>query len=110
MKAKISKIQLDVDYQCPNCFLHFRLRDKEIPQRKSIRMECPSCWDFIAIPPLSKPKYKKQQKTIDPVIKTAIRAMQSQGYKVSEAKCLVNDAYSKDITLANLIKKAILND
>lgn len=73
-------------------------------------MSCPSCWDTVTIPALFKSKNKKQNKVEDPVIKKAIRALQSQGYKLNEAKPLVTKAYTKHISLAELIKKAILND
>ena len=36
MKATISRTQLDIDYKCPNCYLHFRLSNQDIPQETDI--------------------------------------------------------------------------
>ena len=33
MRAKIARVQLDIDYLCPNCYLHFRLTNSEIPRK-----------------------------------------------------------------------------
>ena len=114
MKAKIAKIRLDVDYQCPNCYLHFRLSGNEIPKKKSMSKDCPSCWEPITVPPLSRPNNNsssnKQPRAVDPIIARAVKALQSQGYTALEAKDSVNKSYLKDIALATLIKKAILNN
>tara|TARA_R100001377_G_scaffold85157_2_gene70577 strand:- start:1104 stop:1475 length:372 start_codon:yes stop_codon:yes gene_type:complete len=114
MRAKIAKIRIDVDYQCPNCYLHFRLSGNEIPKKKAISKDCPSCWEPITVPPLSTPKKissnTRQPNAVDPVIAMAIKALLSQGYTAREAKDSVSKSYLKDITLATLIKKAILNN
>lgn len=114
MRAKIAKIRVDVDYQCPNCRLHFRLSGKEIPKKKAILKDCPSCLEHITVPPLVAPKKIsssiKQPNAVDPIIASAINALRSQGYTAREAKDSVSKSYLKDITLATLIKKAILNN
>ena len=60
MKAQIAKIQLDVDYKCPNCYLHFRLSNSKVPQKKSCSIECPSCMQKLTIEPLFKKQKKKR--------------------------------------------------
>ena len=76
--------------------------------------DCPSCWEPIIVPPLSRPNNNsssnKQPRAVDPIIARAVKALQSQGYTALEAKDSVNKSYLKDIALATLIKKAILNN
>ena len=110
MRARISQVRIEVEYQCPNCFIGFKLTGSKVPQSKSKSMDCPSCWDSITVPSLSTPKNKKQPNAVNPVIASAINALRSQGYTALEAKDSVNKSYLKDIALATLIKKAILNN
>lgn len=115
MRATICKVQLDIDYKCPNCYLHFRLSNSDIPQKRKSEVECPSCSEkltvtfpeaFVAFPIKSNNK-KKEAK--DPVIEKAIMSMKSMGFNFSEATSLVNKVYHSGITVADLIKKAIKN-
>ena len=72
MEAHIAKIQMDVDYKCPNCYLHFRLSNSRIPQNKPLNHICPECDEHLTIPPLFKKTKNKRKvttkKTVDPVI------------------------------------------
>ena len=52
MRAKIARIQMDVDYQCPNCYLHFRLSNSKIPQRKQESYPCSECGELLVVPPV----------------------------------------------------------
>ena len=52
MKAKIARIQMDVDYKCPNCYLHFRFSNSKIPQRKQVSYSCPECRELLVVPPV----------------------------------------------------------
>jgi|TARA_R110000744_G_scaffold4455_2_gene16121 predicted RNA-binding Zn-ribbon protein involved in translation (DUF1610 family) len=113
MKATISRIQLDVDYRCPNCYLHLRLSGARVPQRNSIEVECPECLQKITLPAALKTFHRnKPTKTIkeDPVICKAILALRSQGYSAKDSKSLIKKSYNKHISLEELIKKAFLND
>ena len=115
MKATICKVQLDIDYQCPNCYLHFRLSNSDIPQKRTSEVECPSCSEklivtfpeaFVAFPIKNNSK-KKELK--NPVIEKAILSMKSLGFNLSEATSLVSKAYHSEISVADLIKEAIKN-
>ena len=115
MRATICKVQLDIDYHCPNCRLHFRLSNNDIPQTRESSIECPSCLEsltvtfpeeFVAFPIKSNNK-KKEVK--DPVIEKAIMSMKSMGFNFSEATTLVQQSYNPEISVADLVKKAIKN-
>tara|TARA_R110000824_G_scaffold128568_5_gene289593 strand:- start:2418 stop:2774 length:357 start_codon:yes stop_codon:yes gene_type:complete len=113
MKANISRVQLDVDYRCPNCLLHFRLSGSNVPQKDTVQIECPSCVQKIDLPPIFKVKHvNKKIKVVekDPVVKRAISALKSQGYTLKESKGLVNSYYCKHISLEELVRSSILND
>jgi predicted RNA-binding Zn-ribbon protein involved in translation (DUF1610 family) len=123
MRAKIARIQMDVDYQCPNCYLHFRLSNSNIPQRKQASYPCPECRELLVVPPVfakanqttsftkSSPKNNLPiKKNSDPIKERAKAAIRSQGYTASEATRLINNAYYQGIPLADLIKDAIKND
>ena len=43
---------MDVDYQCPNCYLHFRLSNSKIPQRKQASYPCSECGELLVVPPV----------------------------------------------------------
>ena len=123
MRAKIARIQMDVDYQCPNCYLHFRLSNSKIPQRKQESYPCSECGELLVVPPVfakanqttsftkSSPKNNLPIKNnSDPIKERAKAAIRSQGYTASEATRLINNVYYQGISLADLIKDAIKND
>ena len=115
MKATICKVQFDIDYLCPNCRLHFRLSNNDIPQVRKSSVECPSCFESLTVTfpeefvtfPIKSNNKKKEVK--DPVIQKAVMSMKSMGFNLSEATSLVNKAYHSGITVADLIKEAIRN-
>jgi hypothetical protein len=111
VKAKIARVQIDIDYRCPNCYLHFRLTNDEIPQDKSIDKGCVSCGEVLGIAPVA---FASQQVvSTAPEIKDspdslrAIKALQSQGYDKKEAQSRVRSAYRVGISISELIKEAI---
>jgi len=123
MKAEIARIQMDVDYKCPNCYLHFRFSNSKIPQKKQVSYSCPECSELLVVPPVfakanqttsftkASPKNNLTIKNnSDPIKERAKAAIRSQGYTVSEATRLINNAYYQGIPLADLIKEAIKND
>ena len=123
MKAKIARIQMDVDYKCPNCYLHFRLSNLKIPQRKQASHTCPECREPLVVPPIftkanQTTSFKKGspknnlpiKKDSDPIKERAKAAIRSQGYTASESTRLINNVYYQGISLADLIKDAIKND
>ena len=114
---------MDVDYQCPNCYLHFRLSNSKIPQRKQESYPCSECGELLVVPPVfakanqttsftkSSPKNNLPIKNnSDPIKERAKAAIRSQGYTASEATRLINNVYYQGISLADLIKDAIKND
>ena len=105
MKATISRTQLDIDYKCPNCYLHFRLSNQDIPQESDIVMTCPECWDSVTIPAYNKNKQLENKTT-----KLAIQALHSQGYTLLEATRLVHKYDRQNITVVELIKEAIKDE
>jgi predicted Zn finger-like uncharacterized protein len=111
MKAQIAKIQLDVDYKCPNCYLHFRLSNSKVPQNRSCSVECPSCMQKLTIEPLF--KVTKKEKTIkqqvDPVIKSAKAALKVLGFSGNETQKLIEENYFDGITKQQLIKEVLRN-
>tara|TARA_R110000751_G_scaffold215495_1_gene318979 strand:+ start:300 stop:695 length:396 start_codon:yes stop_codon:yes gene_type:complete len=123
MKAKIARIQMDVDYKCPNCYLHFRFSNSKIPQKEEVSYSCPECSELLIVPPVftstiqtttfikTSPKNNLPIKNnSDPIKERAKAAIRSQGYTASEATRLINNAYYQGIPLADLIKEAIKND
>ena len=113
MKASIARVQLDVDYRCPNCLLHFRLSGSKVPQKDTTQVECPSCVQKIVLPPVFKRSHvNKKIKVVekDPVIEKAMAALKSQGYTLKDSKNLVNSYYCKHISLEELVRSSILND
>lgn len=113
MEAHIAKIQMDVDYKCPNCCLHFRLSNSRIPQNKPLNHICPECDEHLTIPPLFKKTKNKRKvttkKTVDPVIESAKAALKLNGFTVIEATQLISKTYYKDISVAELIKGCLKN-
>jgi hypothetical protein len=108
MKAIIARVELDVNYRCPNCFLHFRLSNKKVPQNKPMNLDCPECMQKLTIPPLFKTnKKQKILKKNDPVIKSAKMALTAMGFKNNEATTLVGNNYHEGISVADLIKGAL---
>ena len=111
MKATISRTQLDIDYKCPNCYLHFRLSNQEIPQETDITMTCPECWDSVTIPAYNKTNNNNKNKPPENEITTlAIKALHSQGYTLLEATRLVHKYNRHNITVVELIKEAIKDE
>jgi|TARA_R110001583_G_scaffold26072_3_gene94136 hypothetical protein len=109
MKATISRTQLDIDYKCPNCYLHFRLSNQDIPQESDIVMTCPECWDSVTIPAYNKSNNKNKQLE-NKTTKLAIQALHSQGYTLLEATRLVHKYDRQNITVVELIKEAIKDE
>ena len=123
MKAKIARIQIDIDYKCPNCYLHFRLSNSKIPRNKQSTYSCPECRELLSIPTIfskanqtasftnSSPKNNLPiKKNIDPIKERAKAAIRSQGYTKSEATHLINNIYYQGMSLVDLVKEAIKND
>ena len=113
MEAHIARIQMDVDYKCPNCYLHFRLSNAKIPQDKSISHVCPECSQRLTIPPLFK-KSKKTTKTItkkriDPTVNSARLALKEMGFTLTEATSLIDKVYHERSSVAELIKGCLKN-
>ena len=106
MKATISRTQLDIDYKCPNCYLHFRLSNQDIPQETSITMNCPECWDSVTIPAYNNKNKPPENK----ITKLAIKALHSQGYTLLEATRLVHKYNRENITVVELIKEVIKDE
>ena len=109
MRATTARMQLDIDYKCPNCYLHFRLSNDDVPKTTDTKMECPSCRENLTIPCLNKSNIKNKSTPVDPVIKSATLAMQAMGFKISEATPLITKSYYKGISVSNLIKESIKN-
>ena len=111
MKATISRTQLDIDYKCPNCYLHFRLSNQDIPQETDITMTCPECWDSVTIPAYNKTNNNNKNKPPEnEITKLAIKALHSQGYTLLEAARLVHKYNRHNITVVELIKEAIKDE
>ena len=111
MKATISRTQLDIDYKCPNCYLHFRLSNQDIPQETDITMTCPECWDSVTIPAYNKNNNNNKNKPPEnEITKLAIKALHSQGYTLLEATRLVHKYNRHNITVVELIKEAIKDE
>jgi predicted RNA-binding Zn-ribbon protein involved in translation (DUF1610 family) len=123
MKAKIARIQIDVDYKCPNCYLHFRFSNSKIPQKEEVSYSCPECSELLIVPPVfakanqttsfikRSPKNNLAiKKNSDPIKERAKAAIRSQGYTASEATQLINNVYHQGMSIADLIKDAIKND
>lgn len=110
MKAKIARIQIDIDYRCPNCYLHFRLSNSKIPQGQPISYRCVECSEPLSIPSPFKNKKITKSKTKDPTVNKAILSLKAMGFKTSEATTLVDKSYRSGITVTELIKDAIKND
>lgn len=113
MKAHIAKIQLDVDYKCPNCYLHFRLTNDDIPKDKEIEHTCPECYEKLTLPVVFKnyTKSKKQvtKKRIDPTVNSARLALKEMGFTLTEATSLIDKVYHERISVAELIKGCLKN-
>lgn len=111
MKAQIAKIQLDVDYKCPNCYLHFRLSNSKVPQKRSYSIECPSCMQKLTIEPLFKTtkKQKTIKKKIDPVFKSAKAALKVLGFSGRDTQKLIEQNYFDGITKQQLIREVLKN-
>ena len=116
MKAKIARVQLDIDYLCPNCYLHFRLTNSEIPRNKHISQSCPACKEPLKISPISletsacRSSVITDSETItldsDDSLR-AIKALQSQGYGKKEAQARVRAVYKNTMSVSDLIMEAI---
>ncbi len=113
MKAIVARVQIDIDYKCPNCFLHFRLSNSKVPQKKDCSVTCPECNQKLTVPALFKKSKKKRtpktNNTLDPVIKSAESALKVNGFTKTEATQLINKTYRKGISVAELIKGCLKN-
>ena len=116
MKAKIARVQLDIDYLCPNCYLHFRLTNSEIPRNKYISQSCPACKEPLKISPISleinacRSSVITDSETITPDSDDslrAIKALQAQGYSKKEAQARVRAIHKNDMRVSELIREAI---
>ena len=112
MKAKIARVQLDIDYRCSNCYLHFRLTNAEIPTDKSIGRSCPACNELLEIKPctllFADPVASTPQESKDSEDSLrAIKALQSQGYGKKEAQARVRAVYKNTMSVSDLIMEAI---
>ena len=114
---------MDVDYKCPNCYLHFRFSNSKIPQKEEVSYSCPECSELLIVPPVfakanqttsfikRSPKNNLAiKKNSDPIKERAKAAIRSQGYTASEATQLINNVYHQGMSIADLIKDAIKND
>ena len=116
MKAKIARVQLDIDYLCPNCYLHFRLTNSEIPRDKYINQSCPACRESLKISPISFETNSWQSSVIigsetvtldsDESLR-ATKALQAQGYSRKEAQARVRAIHKNDMSVSELIREAI---
>ncbi len=114
MEAHIARIQMDVDYKCPNCYLHFRLSNTKIPQNKPLNHVCPECYEHLTIPPLFKKSKKKKRKVTtkkqtDPIVNSAKLALKQMGFTSTEATSLIDKVYHERISVAELIKGCLKN-
>ena len=113
LEAHIARIQMDVDYKCPNCYLHFRLSNAKIPQNKPVNHVCPECYENLTIPPLFKKSKKKRKvttkKQIDPTVNSARLAFKEMGFTLTEATSLIDKVYHERISVAELIKGCLKN-
>ena len=113
MEAHIARIQMDIDYKCPNCYLHFRLSNTQIPQNKAMNHVCPECSQRLTIPALFKKSKKKRKvttkKQIDPIVNSARLALKEMGFTLTEATSLIEKVYHERISVAELIKGCLKN-
>lgn len=115
-KAELKVMDIDLHYKCPNCYLMFKLRNKQIPIKKSLIQDCPACSDALTIAPVSinvsevSSRARHSSKTKDKTVCKAVEALKSQGYSTKESRIRVNAAHEKGISLADLIKGAINYD
>ena len=112
MKAKIARVQVDIDYRCANCYLHFRLTNAEIPTGKSINRSCPACNELLEIRPCTLlfpdpiAAAPQQSKDNEDSLR-AIKALQAQGYGKKEAQARVRAVYKNTMSVSDLIMEAI---
>jgi len=110
VQAKIARVQLDIDYLCPNCYLHFRLTNAEIPRGEYLNQNCPACAEPLDISPISfevKSTVPLEQTKDDEDSLRAIKALQSQGYSKKEAQTRVRAIRKDDADVSELIREAI---
>jgi len=53
MDAEFYSFELDINYRCPNCKLFFRLRNKQVPTKKSVCYRCEGCNENIVVRPVA---------------------------------------------------------
>ena len=115
-KAELKVIDIDLHYRCPNCYLVFKLRNKQIPREKSIATRCPACSDTLTVSPVfikvSEVSSRTSQASTpkDKTVCKAVEALKSQGYSAKEAKGRVEAVHKEGTTLAELIKGAIKHE
>ena len=110
MQAKIARVQLDIDYLCPNCYLHFRLTNTEIPRDEDVDQNCPACNEPLKISPIYfevKPIVRPEQVKDDEDSLRAIKALQAQGYAKKEAHARVRAVRRDSMGISELIREAI---
>ena len=106
MQAKIARVQLDIDYLCPNCYLHFRLTNSEIP-REYINKNCPACSELLGLSPISLEIELPEQPVDNEDCLRAIKALQAQGYGKKESQTRVRAVRRDNIDISKLIREAI---
>ena len=106
MQAKIARVQLDIDYLCPNCYLHFRLTNSEIP-REYINKNCPACAELLGISPISLEVELPEQPVDSEDFLRAIKALQAQGYSKKEAQTRVKAVHRDSLGISELIREAV---
>ena len=89
MKATLHSYSLDINYQCPNCRLFFRLSNSDIPtgnDKKSIR--CAGCGEQLKVEPLKIVliPHKNISNVIDSII--------NLGWSKDEAEQMISKALS----------------
>jgi len=113
VQAKIARVQLDIDYLCPNCYLHFRLTNAEIPRDKYLNQNCPACKELLNISPIFfevKATVPLERVRDDEDSLRAIKALQAQGYAKKEAQARVRAVRRDRMGISELIREAVTHE
>lgn len=113
--AELKMADIHLQYRCPNCYLHFGLRNKQIPTKKEVKIKCPACYDMLTVLPMNIKIEKlsfesNKEKKIPPkqeIINRAVAALTSQGFGKREAQGLILSVYDESMTLPDLIVTAL---
>ncbi len=115
MKATLLNYEVDINYECPNCRLVFRLRNNQIPTERATTHVCSHCLEPVTVGPVAiivEEGHKKQPPLTVVNFSSAKKTLVSLGYGTVWASWILyniikNNKLSPNTKATVLVKLAL---